>query len=170
MAKLLRTYLVGAFLAGISLMPVLVAVWYCTSKAIIYHQMETALEQELLETITLKTVDLIWLKPGKEILLANQPFDVKKAQHFGDKTIITGLYDHKEKELKEKLGKLNSDDRQQNSQVKITRPLFLFMPASAVHFPRLFSSLNKKEHYVCYKELFRQNDYSLITAPPPRFT
>jgi len=169
MAKVLRTYLLGSLLAGISLMPVLVAAWYCTSQAIIYHQMETALEQEHLETIILTTADIIWLKAGKEILLGNQPFDVKKAHRIADKTIITGLYDYKEKALKEKPGKLDSDDMQHNRQVKITMQLLLFTPAQGIYFTRLISSLNKNISFVCFKEHFRQNDYSLLTVPPPRF-
>ena len=66
MAKALKTYLLGSLLTGISLMPVLVAAWYCTSQAIIYHKMETALQREHVETITLKTADIVWLKDCRE--------------------------------------------------------------------------------------------------------
>ena len=170
MAKLVKTYLVGTILASIALMPVVVAAWYCISQSIIYHQMETALEREHLETITLKTTNITWLKAGKEILIGNKPFDVKKIHAVADKSIITGLYDYKEKALKEKLGKLNSDDMGQNSQVKITSTLLLFTPAQNNLINALLLNANKKVIYVCHNELFMQNDYSLLTVPPPRFS
>ncbi len=170
LAKILRTYLVGVVLAGISLMPVLVAVWYCGSQAIIYYQTETALQQDHLETIILTTAEITWLKAGKEILLGDLPFDVKKVHRIGDKTMITGLYDHKEKALKEKLRKLNRDDMQHNSQVKFTTPFILFTPTAGVYFTGLCLGLKGIANYISYNQLFMQFDYSWLTTPPPRCT
>lgn len=170
MANLLRTYLVGILFACIALMPVIIATWYCISQSLIYQQMETAMELELLESITFKTSDLIWLKAGKEILVDNKPFDVKKVHKIADSSVITGLFDHKEKKLKEILGKFDHSDKEQNNPVKITSPFSLFTPAQNIVLNALISPLLKEDNYLCYNELFRQNDYSLITAPPPRFT
>ncbi len=169
MVKVLKTYLLGSLLAGISLMPLLVAAWYCASQAIIYHQMETQLQGEHLETITLKTADITWIKKGKEILFGNQLFDVKKIATRGNETTVTGLYDHQEKILKEKFGKLQGADMQGEKHLKITRPLVLFGPASGFHFNGLIVGSRTNANYLFYNELFIQHDYSLLTAPPPRF-
>ncbi len=169
MAKILRTYLLGSLLAVVSLMPVLVAMWYCTSQAIIYHQMETALQREHLETITLKTADITWVKESKEILLGNQLFDVKTIVTNGNETTLTGLFDHQEKLLKEKIGKLEGNGMRHEKRVKVTRPLFFFSPAAAIRFAGLILMPNRNANYLYYNELFIQQDYSLLIAPPPRF-
>lgn len=169
MAKQLKTYVAGILLSGISLMPVLIAGWFSVSQAIICHQMEEALELEELEIVTLKTAEIIWLKAGKEILLEGKPFDIKKVKKISDSSIISGLYDHKEKALKKILVNLENDKKQNSRHVNITNFFCLFSPTESIQFNCLFSDVIKNVNYVCYKEMFRQNDYSLITAPPPRF-
>ena len=61
--------------------------------------MADKLEKEHLQTFTIKTTSVIWLKKNKELLLNGEPFDVKTISLHGNYIIVSGLFDHDEKRV-----------------------------------------------------------------------
>ena len=58
-------------------LPVLISVGFFVKQSIIHRQREKRFEQEILQTITVSSKEVIWLKAGKEILHDGKMFDVK---------------------------------------------------------------------------------------------
>ena len=83
--------------------PVIFTGYFYIAQMLIEQSMEEAMETENLQTISLPTEEIVWLKKGKEVLIKNQLFDVKSYKKQGSITIIKGLFDIKENELKNKL-------------------------------------------------------------------
>lgn len=61
--------------------------------------MKEELEKQLLHTITVKSDAIVWMKPGKEILVYGKMFDIKTAKEENGNTIFSGLYDEEETAL-----------------------------------------------------------------------
>jgi hypothetical protein len=83
--------------------PVLVFTGFVVSQIIIQHQMEERLETSLLQTITVDQEDFQWVKKNKEINIGGRLFDVKSFKIYGNKLVVTGLYDDDENQLKESI-------------------------------------------------------------------
>jgi hypothetical protein len=110
--QLLRTITAACLLIGIS-MPLLSPVCLQLRQLHIQHEMIEKLEKESLLTIRVKTASIQWVKPKKECALNGEMFDIKWMQVIGDETILTGLYDEKEKELKRMLRRQTDQESKQ---------------------------------------------------------
>ncbi len=99
------------FLA-LAAMPMLVAAWFVVMSSIIYHQMEEKLENSLLTEIQIPENKVTWLKAGKEILVNNEPFDIKSCRLTNGVYHFKGLLDKKEKALK----KVLTDQQHENGK------------------------------------------------------
>jgi hypothetical protein len=118
--QLLRTITAACLLIGIS-MPLLSPVWLQLKQLHIQHEMIEKLEKESLLSIRIKTTSIQWVKPNKECVVNGEMFDIKRMQVVGDETILTGLYDEKEKELKRMLRRQTD---QQSKQAQQTLQVF----------------------------------------------
>ncbi len=62
--------------------------------------MERRMEQEKLVAFKLRSEEIVWHKPGKEIVLQGKLFDVKSIQRISaSEYLIAGLFDEQEQEL-----------------------------------------------------------------------
>lgn len=66
---------------------------------IIRFQREERMERELLQTITVATEKIHWIKQGKEILLEGRMFDVKNFRQESGSYTLTGFFDDEEDTL-----------------------------------------------------------------------
>jgi len=156
------------FLLLLVCMPLLYSVYAMVSKILIAHAMEEKLETENLEKVTVDAASVVWLEEGKELMIGDEPFDVKKVLWQGDKITVWGLYDLQEKALKKSVAKyLREKDRTTSSHNVV---LLLFFPFSCntatvnIACP-LFVTIKQTWHYHDDDILYR---YSDIVKPPPR--
>jgi len=76
--------------------------------------MKEKLETGLLHTIILPENDIVWVKKNKEIRIGKELFDVKSMLKENNKIIITGVFDHEETEIEQKLGHLSGNPNSPN--------------------------------------------------------
>jgi hypothetical protein len=108
----------------IALLPLLLSVFFLVKQARIKEQMEKKLEQQFLQTVRIPLHNLEWVKPGKEIKIGKELFDVKTYTVQNQVVVLTGLYDKKEKILHQQLEKLIH--RQQDGKNENNAGSFLF--------------------------------------------
>lgn len=156
------------FLLLLVCMPLLFSFYTIVSKILIAHAMVEKLETENLEKVTVDAASVVWLEEGKELLIGDEPFDVKQVLWHGDKITVWGLYDLQEKALKKTVAKyLREKDRTNSSRNAV---LLLFFPFSCntatviVTCPFLLS-IKQTWHYHDDDILCRCSD---IITPPPR--
>jgi len=84
------------------------------------YKMKETLETGLLHTLTLPENDIVWVKKNKEIRIGKDLFDVKSISKENDKMLVTGLFDHEETEIDQKLGHLSGNpDSPNNILIKL---------------------------------------------------
>lgn len=81
--------------------------------------MKEELEQSLLQELVIPTGELQWFKPGKEIVVDNQLFDIKSIRYSEDgNAYITGLFDKEETILVYQMKK-DGDEQNRNSSRQV---------------------------------------------------
>lgn len=91
----------------VMVMPMLIILMLLFQQRHVIHKMKEKLESELLHTITLNKKDIHWVKQDKEILVANELFDVKTIKEENERVHFTGLFDHEETTIEKSLGDLS---------------------------------------------------------------
>ena len=96
-------------------------VFYAKQQSI-RHGMKEQLEEKMLQTIVLADKDIHWFKPGKEIVVEGEMFDIKSASYQDDGFVVfTGLFDEEEtllvKQLKQKQQDENTNGNKQLVQL-----------------------------------------------------
>lgn len=95
-------------------MPGLLYIYYEAARLHLHHTMEEAMERTHLQVLTIAADQLNWVREGKEILIEGRMFDVHTIRQAADKVIISGLFDDKEKWIKEKLFVLRNTENQES--------------------------------------------------------
>jgi len=113
--KQITTALLLLIVMGI---PGLLFVYYQGRQAFIRHEMEEKLERQHLETIRIRTNEVLWYEEGKEIIVQGKLFDVKSQAHEGDEIVFTGLFDEKETLVKKQLEQLPKEKSGEESLTK----------------------------------------------------
>jgi hypothetical protein len=67
------------------------------------NEMLRKMEKETLVHFSIPVANLHWIKPGKEIMIGNRMFDIKKITIHGNMAAVTGLFDDVEKKLNGRL-------------------------------------------------------------------
>lgn len=131
--------------------------------------MMEALETEELVEVRMKTSSIQWIKAKRECWVNGEMFDVKKMKVVNDETLLTGLYDKKEKEIKKSLEDL-AKKQQQSGKLQQFVKLFSVMIANSetckLPAPNYITINNRNQ--------FRNSIYTTpclsYTAPPPRYS
>lgn len=108
--------------------PVLFSVTVLLKQKIVQYQREERLGKERLQTITVSSKNIFWIKPGKEVLVDGRLFDVKAFKTEGGNISLTGFFDNKEKILVEQIVKLTSHKNQSGIPFNQAAIKFLFFP------------------------------------------
>lgn len=111
-----KTILTVFLLAAFSI-PLLSPVALQVKQLYVQWQMLEALEKQELVQVRIKTSDIEWIKDKKECWVNGEMFDVKQLKTLNDETLLTGLYDKKEKEIK-KLLEERTKDQQKSGKAK----------------------------------------------------
>jgi hypothetical protein len=78
------------------LLPSLFIFFVAAQREKIRHSMKEKMEEHLLHSITIQNDDIVWVKPGKEIRIGEQMFDIKHINRGEHTTTFLGLYDEEE--------------------------------------------------------------------------
>lgn len=130
------------------------------------HKIKEKLETGLLHTIILPENGIVWVKKNKEIRIDNELFDVKSILKENNKIIITGVFDHEETEIEQKLGNLSCNANNPNP---ILTKLFSFLQnifscMGGFEIQNDFECTIKNEFY--FTAGLQQLPHKVITPPP----
>ena len=131
--------------------------------------MDKKLAQETIQTITLEESSVVWLEKNKEILVAGKPFDIKTITRSGNNITFSGLFDFRDKVLKNQLEAYqNSKDRSASESNSFL--LLLFANYYQVAEPINLNApvlVNKEKEWQKYQDKIHSL-YLEILIPPPR--
>lgn len=148
--------------------PLFFSISVLVRQQIVQYQREERLEKEKLQTITLSSEAVIWVKAGKEILYNGRLFDVKSYEKKGADIRFTGFFDCKEYKLVQQIEKLALQKNQSGSPFNEQAIKFIFFPAFTVQHETSccikwqYLSL----HYHEYDEMIPPYYYSVPEHPP----
>lgn len=130
--------------------------------------MEERMETSLLHSITLEEKKVIWIKPGKEILINGKMFDIKNTLKSKGKITFQGLYDEEETALKMNLEK---GMHQQNIlQKNLLSALFSILQGAYFDKYEPASGLNTVKTKLSSEFTFNWKEPVLfIITPPPQY-
>jgi len=132
----------------------------------IKHAMEERLEKEKLITLTISIDNLIWHKKGKEIIVDKKMFDVKSIQYNVDGSVtVSGLFDHEEKALHEKLADLINNKKERNSSYAKYFSLQLFTPVK-LRFDSFQFQIVQNYSLSLHSDLVQRTEE--VNTPPPK--
>lgn len=92
-------------------------------QGIIRYQREQRMEKELLQTVTVATEKIHWIKKGKEILLEGRMFDIKNFRQQKDRFVLTGFFDDEEDALHIQMKNITGKKNHTSSSVVSNFPL-----------------------------------------------
>lgn len=166
--KYFKTILTVFLLAAFSI-PLLSPVALQVKQLYVQWQMLEALEKQELIHVRIKTADIEWIKDKKECWINGEMFDVKEMQVINDETLLTGLYDKKEKEIKRSLKDM-AKNQQQSGKLQQLVKLFSVMAANAenLNLPPLDCiDINNRNQF---RNSIYTNPFLGYTSPPPKFS
>ena len=149
--------------------PILMPAVLHLKQSYVQWQMHEALEKQELLQIKIKTSDIKWIKNKKECVINGEMFDVKKLEVRNDETILTGLFDQKEKQIKKNLEDFAKNQQQSNKMQQWVK-LFtvLFSTTDMVKtLPPLYAEVNL--HYTFINSIY-SSPFLGYTTPPPKIS
>lgn len=128
--------------------------------------MKEKLETGLLHTITLPENEIVWVKKNKEIRIDNELFDIKSILKENNEIIITGVFDHEETEIEQKLGNLSGNTNHPNPILiklfSLLQNIFSGMGGLEIVYDLTCQTKNKIDFTPGLPEL----PHKVITPPP----
>ena len=167
MMKLLKTITAFILLTGL-LLPLVAPVVLQLQQRYVQWQMIEALEKKELVTITVDAVAVQWIRKGKECWINNDMFDIKHIAYSGGRLMLTGLFDKKEKQLKEQLQAQTNQQQQEHQKAQIVK---LLLQYAAIHQTELINYnivLIPGNHNSLFKNSCYQPPFNGTVTPPPR--
>lgn len=134
----------------------------------IRQRMKEKLAKEILVHIDLPASDIIWVKPGKEIVVNGRMFDIHSLKYSNDGIVhITGLYDEEETVLKRNLRETQKkNDTQKNKQLTQLLQQILAIPSSLPATAYKFEI--KSGHLYPSNDNIVPSPFKIILTPPPK--
>ncbi|MFZ1305159.1 MAG: hypothetical protein WAT20_09435 [Ferruginibacter sp.] len=140
--------------------PLFFSISVLVKQQIAQAQRNEKFSKEILQTITVATSAVYWVKPEKEILFNGKLFDVKSYSKNGSSLSLTGFFDHKEDKLVQQIVKLALQKNQFGSPLSEPAIKFLFFPA--------YASQHETTDEICWQfvsQQYCQFDEMIPTAP-----
>lgn len=151
-------------------LPLFFAAGIFIKQTVLQQQIRQRFETETLQTINISATDIVWVKPGKEILNNGKLFDVKSFKTLGIIVELTGFYDHKEDKLVNQIKRLIEKKEDSSNPVNQLVVKFLFYPKNSEL--NIFSIQNNweivKHQFPVYSEVITSLVYP-APVPPPKF-
>lgn len=156
----LKTKITAAVFLFPVLLPVLFSVAFHIQQQLIQAKMKRRLEHDLIHSVTLSKKNIRWSRPGKELLIDGQYFDVKSITDNNDGTItVKGIYDNEETSLYRHLKDFAKHTRKAGN--KLLAQLFHFL-----------SGFNDNNNTLTTGRMASRNQYHRFATsiPPAAFT
>ncbi len=147
--------------------PLIIFTTYTINQKIVQLQMQEALEQKNVQTITIAKNALQWVDAGKEIIVHGKLFDVKSYKSLGDKIILTGLFDSEETAIKNQVDKLQQ--QKNKSKTPLDNLVLKFLFSSAILPSKLCLPIfiyTNKNIYCNYTCALKLQEITIISPPP----
>jgi hypothetical protein len=148
--------------------PLFFSVSILIKQQIVQSQRNEKFNKEILQTITVSSSEIYWVKPEKEILFNGKLFDVKSYTNNGNNILLTGFFDHKEDKLVQQIVKLALHDNQSGNPFNQPAIKLLFFPAFVIQH-ETNAELNWKyisQPYHQYDEVIPEAPCRMPTHPP----
>jgi hypothetical protein len=150
------------------LLPLVTPVVLQLQQRYVQWEMMEALEKKELITITVSASAVQWVNKGKECMIDGEMFDVKRSRQQGDQLTLTGLYDEKEKQIKQQLvtqAKEQQKKENHSHAVKFLLQIAIVNKTAAYDYkteqlPSPYTSFFMSRHY--------QSPFKGTATPPPR--
>jgi len=126
MYSLTKKIIAFVFLLVVSV-PVCLSVKFILEQALIEEEADEKMHTAVLQKVSIAKADIVWIKPGKEILLDGKLFDIKFTVSGNDTVTFTGFFDTEETEVVEKFKKYTETNGRENPLSKMAFK-FLFCP------------------------------------------
>lgn len=140
--------------------PLLFSISVLVKQQIVQYQRNEKFGKEILQTITVSSTAIHWVKPGKEILFDGKLFDVKSYITRGSSISLTGFFDDKEDKLVQHIVKLALQKNQPGSPFSGPAIKFLFFPAYVIQY-----EINAELNWKYISQAYHQYD-EVIPTPP----
>jgi hypothetical protein len=140
--------------------PLLFSVSVLVKQQVAQYQRNEKFSKEILQTITVSSAAIYWVKPGKEILFNGKLFDVKSYVKKGNSISLTGFFDDKEDKLVQQIVKLELQKNHSGSPFSEPAIKFLFFPAYAIQH-----EINAGLNWRYISQPYHQYD-EVIPTPP----
>ena len=135
---------------------------------VIKHEMKEKLENQMLQTVTLKKADVVWVKSNTEINLNGRMFDIKSMTEENDLIIFKGLFDDEETAIVKFVEKSsNNGTTNQQSSMSSYFQLFLtvYKSTSTIEYKNILKDIH------CFRienNLTIMKQLQQINIPPPK--
>lgn len=148
--------------------PLFFTIGMMVSQKIIQVHSRERLERETLQTISIPSQQVYWVKQGKEILVDGKLFDVKSFSQQADKIIFTGVFDGKENRLVKHIKELTEQKKGADSPFTQLAVKFLFSPVycESDNFSIQNSWKISAMQFSAYTEQVLTGFYPADTPPP----
>ena len=118
--------------------PLFFSIMVLVKQQVTQYQRNARFSKEILQTITVSSAAIYWVKPGKEILFKGKLFDVKSFLIEDNSILLTGFFDNKEDKLVMQIVKLALQQNQSGSPYSQPAIKFLFFAAFIDHLEMNF--------------------------------
>lgn len=151
-------------------LPLLLSVCVFVKQSLLQNQRKQRFETEALQTITVSSEKINWVKAENEILIDGKLFDVKSLKTSGTNIVVTGFYDNKEDNLVKHIKNLNQQKNDSNDSANQLVVKFLFCPTykESITFSLQNDWQIVARKFPVYTEVISNMAYPTI-APPPKY-
>lgn len=132
----------------------------------IKHEMKERLEENNLQTVTLKNQDVVWYEKGREIIIQGELFDVKTYIEHQEYTSFVGLFDKAESSyasIADKTMSKSAENKQLEDIGAYFHQLLLIHTNTTNTNHAGFSAIRYDE----YLQSTLANYFQTIPSPPP---
>jgi hypothetical protein len=157
----------GAWLfLGLVTVPQLFIVLLLGFQVYVRHRLEERFEQQTAVNLVLPQSDLVWVKPGREILVNGQMFDIKTIRYEGGKAHIWGIFDEEETEIMHLLKGQANPLKNDKATVQLFAWLLQFVATgSMIYF--LFW-VDEIKNFLSFVVTPYSSPYLSLPVPPPQ--
>ena len=149
--------------------PLLFTILFLVKQQLVQHHMFEKMEQGYVSTYRFSTVDLQWIKEGKELLIKGKLFDVKACIIASDSTTVTGLFDEEEELLKKTYLQIANSKNDPPTPLQLLLLKSFFSPAFTISSNQILSLqyiLISDKILPVGEETIVSLYYPIITPPP----
>lgn len=149
-------------------LPLLFSVAYLIKQKTVQADMRSRLEKFSLETISVPSHKVVWVKPDKEILVDGKLFDIRSYERKGSSIEFTGLFDKEEEVINEKLFTIATQTHKDSQSQETALLLLLFSPFYCSEVPPSIAiTLYTTDHtFPSYSEQIPAAPFYNLLRPP----